>query len=245
MNCRKLIMLSVVLLGLFPVFTNAQKLKGFLDNKDESFTWLGVDFTQARLIGDAGANAQDVVARQFTGINQVVVNEPKKYDIPGAFHHDKFTSDLSLVNKRNEAVNPESLKSESTGDFERLKPEDLNKLVKSYDFSGKHGIGVLFVMDGMNKSDKRASMYVTIIDMDKKNVLMAERYSGKAQGFSWRNYWAYTIYKVLGDVEDDYKKLTAKYATAQDPEEEKTAAAEPHKEKAAATKETKKTKKKG
>ncbi|CAL1520064.1 hypothetical protein [Chitinophaga sp. MM2321] len=243
MNKSRFIPLLIIFLCLFAVNVKAQKLKNFLDNKDSSFTWLGVDFTQARLIGDAAANASDIVERQFTGINQVVVNEPKKYDIKGAFHHDNVTTDIGIVNKRNEAANKDALKSDNGSDFERLKPEDITKLVKSYDFGGKHGIGVLLVMDGMSKTEKKASMYVTIIDMDRKNVLMAERYSGKAQGFTWRNYWAYTVYKVLDDVEDDYKKLKEKYASATDPAEEKVAAPAPAP--APAAKDKKKVKKKG
>jgi hypothetical protein len=245
MNCKKLLALPVMILSMWAMNAHAQKLKSFLDDKDAAFTWLGVDFTQARLIGDAAANASDIVDRQFTGINQVVVNEPKKYDIPGAFHHSKVTTDLSIVNKRNEAADKDRLKSDNTADYTRLKPEDITKVVKSYNFGDKHGIGVLFVVEGLNKTEKRASMYVTIIDMDRKNVLLTERYTGKAQGFTWRNYWAYTIYKVLDDVEDDYKGWKEKYANAVDPAEETAAAPAPAPKKDSKAGAAKKAKKKG
>ncbi|WP_143307872.1 hypothetical protein [Chitinophaga vietnamensis] len=223
MNATKLFLLPVVLLIGLCSTVQAQKLKNFLDNKDSSFTWLGVDFTQARLIGDGAARADDIVGRHFAGINDVIMNEPKKYDVPGAFRRDKVTYDISFVNEHNEKTNPDNLKSSNTADFERLKPEDVTKLVKGYNFNGKKGIGVMFVMDGMSKSDKAASMYVTVIDMGTRNVLMAERYSGKAQGFGFRNYWAYTVHKVLDDLYSDYNKLKTKYADAKDPEEERPA----------------------
>jgi hypothetical protein len=88
-------------------------------------------------------------------------------------------------------------------------------------------------------------MYVTIIDMDRKNVLLTERYTGKAQGFTWRNYWAYTIYKVLDDVEDDYKGWKEKYANAADPAEETAATPAPAPKKESKAGAAKKAKKKG
>ncbi|MFX1707828.1 hypothetical protein PV783_27905 [Chitinophaga sp. CC14] len=252
MNCRKLIALPLLMLSMMAMTANAQTLKNFLDNKDSSFTWLGVDFTQAKLLGDAAAKTDAIVDHEFTALNQVIVNEQKKYDVPGAFHRDKYNTSIGLVNKRNEAINKDALKSDESSDFERLKPEDIAKVVKSYDFTGKHGIGVMLVMEGMSKTSKSASMWLAIFDMDKKNVLLTERYVGKGQkwSFAWRNYWLATIKSVLDDINDDYSKLKTKYAEAKDPEEPKPVVAAPaaKKETKAAgttTPATKKPKKKG
>lgn len=250
MNYRSFIVLPL-LVCFFAINAKAQTLKNFLDNKDASFTWLGIDFTKARLIGDASANADDIVARQYTGINQVVVNEAKKYDVGGAFHHENFTSDLSIVNKRNEAANKDSVKSDNTADFTHLSEDAIKRMVKSYDFGGKTGIGIMMFMEAMNKTGKQASMYVTIIDLSKKNVLLTERMTAKTgMAFSFRNYWLVPVRKVLDDFDSDYKKLKEKYANAADPEEEKPAAPAPapatkkDSKTGVATKETKKQPKK-
>jgi len=251
MNCRKFIVLPLMVLSMFATTAHAQKLKNFLENKDSSFLWLGVDFTQAKLIGDAAAKTHDIVDHEFTALNQVIVNEQKKYDVPGAFHREKYNTSITLVNKRNEAINGENMKSDESADFERLKPEDITKVVKSYDFTGKHGIGVMIVMEGMSKTSKSASMWVTVIDLDRKNVLMTERYIGKGQkwSFAWRNYWLATIKSVLDDVDDDYNKLRSKYADTKDAEDPKPVVAPPAEKKetktGVATKEAKKPKKKG
>lgn len=251
MNCRKLIALPLLMLSMMAMTANAQTLKNFLDNKDSSFTWLGVDFTQAKLIGDAAAKTDAIVDHEFTALNQVIVNEQKKYDVPGAFHRDKYNTSIGLVNKRNEAINGDALKSDESSDFERLKPEDITKVVKSYDFSGKHGIGVMLVMEGMSKTSKSASMWLAIVDMDRKNVLLTERYVGKGQkwSFAWRNYWLATIKSALEEINDDYSKLKTKYADAKDPEEPKPVVQAPAAKKetkaAGTTPATKKPKKKG
>ncbi len=229
MNCRKLLALPLLMLSMMAMTANAQTLKNFLDSKDSSFTWLGVDFTQAKLIGDAAAKTDAIVDHEFTALNQVIVNEQKKYDVPGSLHKDKYNTSIGLVNKRNEAINKDNIKSDESADFERLKPEDIVKVAKSYDFSGKHGIGVLLVMEGMSKTSKSASMWLTIVDMDKKNVLLTERYIGKGQkwSFAWRNYWLATIKSALDNIDDDYSKLKTKYADAKDPEEPKPVVATP------------------
>ncbi|MBV7531874.1 hypothetical protein [Chitinophaga sp. sic0106] len=219
MKTSRLFLVAALMLGT--VFTaKAQTLKNFLDNKDSSFTWLGIDFTQARLIGDAGAKPIDFVDSHFAGINQVVVNEPKKYDVPGNMRHDKVTYDISLVNKRNAAVNPDNFKSDNSADLHRLSEEDVTKLVKSFDFGTKKGIGALLVMDGMSKTDKKASAFVTLVDMGSRRVLMTERIEGKTgMAFGNRNYWALPIKYILDNFHDDYNKLKEKYANATDPVE--------------------------
>lgn len=191
------------------VSTQAQTLKDFFSSS-EPLTYLGIDFTQARVIGEPVTDANDMRDRNFPAINAVVVNEPKKYDIAAAFHKTVNT-DLALVNKHNETTNTATLKSDNASDYNRLKQDDVEKLVKGYNFNGKKGVGLLFVMDGMSKAEKAANVYVTLVDMGTKKVLLAEKVEGKAQGFGFRNYWAYTIHKVLEDVEKHkYKDWKAK-----------------------------------
>jgi hypothetical protein len=208
---KKYVLLAAALFSF--VSSQAQTLKEFFSNGTE-LTYLGVDFTQARVIGESVTDANDIRDRFFTGINNVVLGEPKKYDIAGAFH-TQVVSDLSSVSKRNGAINTASIKSEKTTDFDRLQPADIDKLVKGFDFGGKKGVGLLFVMDGMSKTEKAAHVYVTLVDMGSRKVLLAEKMRGKAQGFGFRNYWAYTIYQVLKDIDKGKYKEWKQKATSE------------------------------
>lgn len=215
MNLKKMFALSAVAL-CFAGIVNAQSPKEFFGSSDVPVTWLGVDFTLVKMIGMADVNLTDVRDRQFTGINQVIVNEPKKYEIADAFDKNNVTNDISAVNKRNEKANTDGMKSDNASDYQLLKPEDIAKLVKGFDFGEKKGLGILFVMEGMNKTEKEGSMYVTLVDMGRRKVLMTERVTGKAQGFSWRNYWAYTIYKGLESIDKrKYKEWKDKYGSVE------------------------------
>jgi len=224
--------LSFLLLCLINANSYGQTLKEFFKDKTIPLTYLGVDFTSATIQGET-ATANDI-RDKFEPINTVIVTEVKKYDVAGAFKRSTATNDLDMINKLNAGANVEKMKTINISDLEKnmLKPEDVKKHVKAYDLSGKKGIGLVFVVDGMSKTNKEATMYVTLIDLAKKKVLLVERMTGKAQGFGLRNYWAYTIYKVLNDIEKHkYSDWADTAATAP---EEKEVVEEPKKAEPAA-----------
>lgn len=190
----------------------AQKLKDVFNSSETPVFYLGIDFTLARLI-DAPENVFDVRDRQYPAINALIVNEPKKYDLAGAFHKSNIDHDLGLVEKKNAKINTEEIKSTNTADYSRLKEDDIIKLVKSFDFGSLKGVGLLFVMEGMSKARKGASVWVTLIDMGARKVLMAERMEGKTgMAFGFRNYWANPIRDVIDVIEKKkYNEWKSKY----------------------------------
>ncbi|MEP7107083.1 MAG: hypothetical protein ABI760_03860 [Ferruginibacter sp.] len=192
----------------------AQSLKDVFNSSETPVFYIGVDFTLARVI-DAPENASDIRDRHYPGINYLVVNEPKKYDLAGAFHKSSIDHDLSLVDKRNAKINTEEIKTNNSADYSRLKEDDINKLVKGFDFSGKKGVGVLFIVEGMSKAKKGAAIWVTFIDMGAKKVLMTERMEGKTgMAFGFRNFWANPIRDVLDDIEKKkYNEWKSKYGS--------------------------------
>lgn len=174
---------------------------------DVPLTYLGVDFTQVRVINDASAIPSDIKNRHFQGINQVIITEVKKYDWQKALDKTTFTNDLGLVTARNEKVDETKIFSTTTADETRLKQEDIEKMVKQYNFSGKKGIGLIVFMESLSKTSENGSMWVTFVDMDARKMILTERMVGKAMGFGFRNYYAYTVYKVIQDIKKN--KLSA------------------------------------
>jgi hypothetical protein len=191
----------------------AQTLKDVFTSSETPVLYLGIDFTKNKVINDPSASVNDIRDRQYDGINDLVLSEAKKYDLKGAFHKSNINSDLGPVSKRNTKVNTEEIKSTSTADFHRLKEEDIQAVVSSWDFGDKKGIGLLFVTEAMSKSDGAAAVWVTLIDMKPKKVLMTERLEGKTgMGFGWRNYWAVPYKKIIDEIEKKkYNEWKAKY----------------------------------
>ena len=189
----------------------AQSLKEFLNSKETPTTYLGLDFTLTRLIGDAGANTSDIANRQYGGINDVIINEPK-YDIAGAFQKSKVNNDIAQTVTRNMSVKPAEIITTNQADFTRLKEADISTLVQGFDFLGKKGIGILFVVEAMSKTAKAAAIWPTIIDMDTHKVLLTERLEGKAAGIGFRNYWAGSFLDVLKTIDKrKYDEWKSKY----------------------------------
>ena len=209
------------LLGILLFFGTSQSvfsqtLNEFFNNSELHLTYLGVDFTKARLINAPDANSFDIRNRLYGSINDLIVNEPKKYDIAAAFHKSNMGSNLTAVKQSNGKINAEEIVSSNTEDFYRLKESDVASVVKALDIDKKPGIGLLFVMEGMKKVDKKgeASMWVVLMDMQSKKVLMSERFESKASGIGFRNYWASTIKETLEDIEKKkYKEWKTQYGS--------------------------------
>ncbi len=192
---------------------HAQTAKDVFTSSETPILYLGIDFTKARLIDDANANEIDIRDRLFTEINQVIVNEPKKYDLKGAFHRSMIDHDLGLVQKRNEKTNAAEIKSTNTADYHRFKESDIISLVRGFNFADKKGVGLLFVVEAMSKSEKSAAVWVTFVDMKSKKVLMTERVEGKVgMAFGFRNYWATPFKNIIDSIEKrKYSEWRSKY----------------------------------
>ena len=193
----------------------AQTLKSVFADSESPLLYLGIDFSRNRLL-DVG-NASDIRDRIYTSINQLIINEPKKYDLKGAFNKSNVDNNLNAVIKNYAKVNLNDILSTNSADFNRLKEADINAVVKELDIEKKEGVGVLFVMEAMRKIEKKgdAAIWVTFVDLKSKKVLMTERIEVKASaGFGFRNYWASTIKNLIDLIGDKkYKEWKQKYSS--------------------------------
>jgi len=193
----------------------AQTLKNVFADSESPLLYLGIDFSRNRLL-DVG-NASDIRDRIYTSINQLIVTEPKKYDLKGAFNKSNVDNNLNAVIKNYAKVNLNDILSTNSADFNRLKEADITAVVKELDIEKKDGVGVLFVMEAMRKIEKKgdAAIWVTFVDLKSKKVLMTERIEVKASaGFGFRNYWASTIKNLIDLIGDKkYKEWKQKYSS--------------------------------
>jgi hypothetical protein len=196
------------LLFIIPAAMQGQSISAstFFSSDTVTTVYLGIDFTLAKLINDEESNAKFIQSTQFNGINDLIVKEYKKYDLQEAYRRINWIVDLKEVEERNSKANPDQLKSSNESDLTRLKPEDIDHLVNHFNFGPHKGYGVLLIMEGMSKSDKRATIWFTLINMNSKNVLTAARVEGKlGSGFGFRNYWASAIKNAIHQVKSkDY-----------------------------------------
>lgn len=200
----KLLIALLLLVSIQPVFSQTTFKDYF--NEDTPLTYLGVDFTQAKVTGLTKPELEDLVERHFSSINNLVLNEPDKYKLEKFFHKYEVKTDIDLVEGHNKKIDADKLK--ANGETKELTQSDLEKLVKGYNFSGKKGMGVMLVMENMDKTEKaeKGILHVVFVDMEKSKVLFSERYTTKPAGFGVRNYWAKTVYNVMDKIgSSDYK----------------------------------------
>jgi hypothetical protein len=220
---RRLIWLSTFLV-FFGQSSIAQTLRDFFNDGNVPLMYLGIDFTRTKLIDDANANTQDIKDRQYAGLNEIIVQEAKKYDVKKAFRRNNSVDhDLGPVEKRNQTIDMNQIKSTNTSDFHRFNADSVAAVVSQYDFSGKKGIGLLIVMEALSKSEKMAASWYTFVDMSTKKVLATDRIESKVggggppgpfphppspgdprsdfYGNGWRNYWASTVRNAIEMVE--------------------------------------------
>lgn len=211
---NRILSLSLALLSLQGV-VQAQGLKEFFNDPNITLFYFGIDFSKNRIIGDYSASPLDIVSRQYTGLNMLILDESKKYDVKAAYYRTTMNQDLNFVNKRNESVDPNTILSTNPKDLYRLNQDSINELIKSFNFGTSKGIGLVIVMEGMSKTDKVGAAWFTLVDIAGKKVLMTERLEGKVgMGFSFRNYWATSIKKMIDEVEKKkYKEWKAKYGS--------------------------------
>ncbi|MEO5682584.1 MAG: hypothetical protein ABIQ88_08075 [Chitinophagaceae bacterium] len=212
-TARLSFLLSFIFIGMLTQSAFSQTLKEFFSSSETPSLYLGIDFTKAKLIDDATANQMDIRDRLYAGMNDVIVNEAKKFDLNKAFRKSNIDHDLGLVAKRNIKIDAEQIKSTNTSDFHRLKEEDITALVKGFDFADKKGVGILFVMEAMSKSAKAAAIWVTLVDMKSKKVLLTERTENKmGMAIGFRNMWVSTVKNLLESIEKKkYDEWKSKY----------------------------------
>jgi hypothetical protein len=197
--------LLMVVCCLFSNTSFSQSLKSVFTDSESPLLYLGIDFTQARLLD--GGNPQEIRDNYFISINQLIVNEPDKYNLKKAFRKSNIEHDFDAIAKNNAQVNVNDILSTKSGDFNRLKEADIATIINALDLGDKQGTGLVFVMEAMKKASSKseASVWVTFVDIKNKKVLMTERMECDViRGIGFRNYWGSTI-KTLIDTIDKKK----------------------------------------
>jgi len=207
--------LIVLLLIVVNVQTISAQTKADIFDKKVPVTWLGVDYSQAKVIcsdsKEITTKSGFLSSTQFKLVytpqwNNLFIYEKDKYDVAGAVHRDSVKYAIDVTAKANLALGEKEFFSTNPADFKTLNETKIADLVKNYDFGGNDGIGLIFFVEGMSKSKELMGVWATFVDMKSKTVLLTKYGTGKPGGFGLRNYWASPLYAVLGGIRANFKK---------------------------------------
>jgi hypothetical protein len=204
---------SVILLFCFVIVSQAQTKKDIFDPK-VPVTWLGIDFSGAKFIGDRERLAtQSDAMKLMTDLNNLMKAEADKYNVGRALNRKDVVMDIDVTREHNAALEINDVFSEKSSDHLALTPAGVEAIVETYDFKGHTGLGVMFNVGSFNKNEEEGVLYFTVVNMETKEVLLSERYVQKPGGFSIRNYWARTIYDTIDRIDSkDYNAWKKKYS---------------------------------
>lgn len=176
--------------------------RGDVFEKKFPVTWLGLDFTGAKLIGDRERlGSESDIRTLLDAWNDIFLKEPEKYNVAKAIGRPSVEKAIDVVKEKNQQLEPLSLYSDQAKDFLHLQRDDIQEIVSGYDFPGMSGIGLMFNVESFSKLQLEANVWITFINMETREVLFTERLTGKPGGAGLRNYWANSMYEVLKKME--------------------------------------------
>lgn len=186
----------VCLCLLFAMVANAQGKTNLKDIKE--LTFFGVDFSQAKVIG-----ADETVAQfkdAFTGINNLFLREPKKYNTEKAFNA-KVTTDLTPSLNVIDGITKGNLYTQNEN--YAVSDEQIAASIAKLNVGEAKGVGAIIVTGLINKGKNNETLHVVLFDIETRDVIFSKTYTEGGRGFGLRNFWAYPVYKVLGKVKKE------------------------------------------
>ena len=189
---------------------HSQTASDLFTDKDIRVSWLGVDYTQVKLIGkfdqfaDWGEQSlAELKNDYFPAWNKVIINERQKYDLAKMLDRKEVYYDIDMMMMHNAEAKSDGLEAYNEPNYT---PEQIEKFVQQYDLKDKEGIGILLLAESYNKAVEMATYHFVAINMNTGKVLFQERIKGEPGGFGLRNYWAGSIHRVVEKIQKDYYK---------------------------------------
>lgn len=194
-------LVTIALITLLLPLSYAQEMQEIFDPKGK-VTWLGLDFTGARLIGDRERlGSTSDVQHLIVSWNDLLIKEKEKYDIGLAIDKVKVEEAIEVTKENNASLDVTEVFSNDVKDHMRLKPDHIAAIISDYDFKGKTGIGLMFNVESFSKLNEEAAIWVTFVNMGTKDIYFTERLTQKPGGFGMRNYWGGAIYGMMKNIQ--------------------------------------------
>lgn len=189
---------QIILLCCFITPPAGAQTKSDVFNKDVPVTWLGLDFTSTKLIGDRERfGSESDVRHLLDAWNELILKEADKYDVARSISRPKVELAVEVTNENNTQLDVLSMFSNEEKDYLHMKTADVEMIISNYDFKGLSGIGLMFNVESFNKINQEGSIWVTFINMGTGEVIFTEREVAPPGGAGMRNYWAGCIRGIL------------------------------------------------
>ncbi len=177
-------------------------------------TWMGIDFTQAKLIGDEDKLGQgDKIKELVVAWNDLMIKEAGKYNVGEAFNKKNVVTNFSAVIKQNEGIDYMAMLTKTPTEQIKMDKENVRGIVAGYDWQGLTGLGLMFNVESFSKPANQGAVWMTFINLNTHQVIFTERMTAQPGGMGLRNYWAGSIATMLKNTKKkEYAAWRKKYA---------------------------------
>jgi len=192
--------LIFITLLLFSGTSYSQSSKAYCAQK---ITWFGLDYSVANFTDDrAFPDPYKLRDKLFNEWNELVFKENKKFDLGKAFNKSEIIYSTSFINNRNKNI--DILNQIGNYRFHQrfFSNDSIQKIINTYNTPANTvGVGLVFIVERLNKPQREAVYWVTFFDIKTKKVLLTEQIIGIPSGAGIRNYWANSFYNALVKAE--------------------------------------------
>jgi hypothetical protein len=214
MKMKKLLVLLLLALPLTSL--RAQTVNEIFD-PNTPVTWLGWDLTGAIFIGDREKfGSHSDMQRLMKSWNELMDKERDKFNITAMMRKKvPVVYKLDITTNHNAELDISNILSEKSSDHVHLRKDGVEQIAASYNYEGLKGIGLMFNIESLNKTNNEGSLWVTFVNMENGQVLLTERVTGSPSGFGLRNFWAGAIGDIIQHVKKkDFEAWRKKYQRA-------------------------------
>jgi hypothetical protein len=191
----------VFILSCFLASSGFTQDKRDVFNPSTEITWLGLDFSGAKFIGDRERlGSESDIRHLLDAINELMIKEADKYNVAAAIQKKKVENGIHVTTEHNAELDVMAMISSEGKDHIHLKPADVEEIISNYDFKGLNGIGLIFNVESFNKLIEEGSFWITFVNMNTKEVLFTERVVAPPSGFGMRNFWAGSVNGALAKI---------------------------------------------
>jgi hypothetical protein len=163
----------------------------------KAVTWMGLDFTDAKLFTSAGfSSPEDIKDNFLESWNDLIIRESDKFNVAKYFGIDTLSYDLSVVKERNLLIPVDKLVVDVSPD--KINEQNVKSIILQYPKTD--GIGLVLIVESFDKPNTTGTFWATFFNRSTLKVLSTKRIQGQASGMGIRNYWGNSIYGAMKSI---------------------------------------------
>lgn len=202
---------------LFSFICNSQTSDDLFKSSSTKVTWLGIDFSHLKLIGDISAKQRlaltpdTIKNKYFPAWNQLIITEHRKYDIPNMFRLRSVAKNIEKITQVNAETDTEEMIDTENPDYTF---EYIQEFLEKTNFE-LEGIGFLLIAESFDETKEIGRYIFVAINLnDNNSILIYKRITGEPGGVTFRNYWSKTYFEVILKITEElYPKWKKKPET--------------------------------